>query len=267
MSQHLSSSTHYQCHGDSAKPSLVFIHGVGLDHTMWQAQVATLVQHYYVITYDLIGHGQSPLAHKDTQLDDMAKQLKQLLDHLNLSQVHLVGFSLGGLIARVFATQYGHYLTSLVIMNSVFNRSPELSTAILSRVAQVDEHGPSANIDQALERWFSPAYTQHNADYIVQLRTKVLNNHLASYSRCYRLFGEGDNAAKNALHLINCPTLVITGELDPGSTPAMSDDLASYIKTAQAVSVPQARHMMPVENAALVNQYLTHFLEQHSPTA
>jgi len=256
--------THYQMHGDATKPILVLVHGVGLDHTMWQNQVRCLALNYQVLTYDLTGHGMSHHATSETDLAALTQQLLQLMDHLQLGKVNLIGFSLGGLVARVFATLYSQRLTSLVIMNSVFNRSAHLTSAILDRIAQVDEHGPSANIDQALERWFSPAYASANPTYMMQLRNKVLNNHRPSYSRSYRLFGEGDNAAVAQLDQISCPTLVMTGALDPGSTPAMSHALADKIAMASTHIISEARHMMPVENAHQVNQCLNEFLARHN---
>ena len=61
-------------------------------------------------------------------------------------------------------------------MSSVFNRSDALRAIILKRVTEVEAHGPSANLEQALTRWFSNLYTQTHSDYINQLRAQVLAN-------------------------------------------------------------------------------------------
>ena len=266
--------THYQVFSplrtDQKHPSenpydtLVFIHGVGLDLTIWRNQVANLQAKYQIITYDLLGHGLSPNAPSDLELGGLTLQLNALLDHLKLKKVHLIGFSLGGLVARIFAIQFHHKLQSLTLMSSVFNRSDALRRNILKRVTEVEKHGPSANLEQALTRWFSNLYTQTNSDYINQLRAQVLANNKTSYSRCYRLFGEGDNAMHEQLNLITCPTLVTTGELDPGSTPAMSYELAEKISSATAIILPDARHMMPVEHACEVSALLHKFVAANS---
>lgn len=256
--------THYQVFGKPKNNTLVFIHGVGLDLNLWQHQVAGLQDHYQIITYDMLGHGLSPNAESDISLATLAQQLYDLLEFRQLKRVHLIGFSLGGLVARVFATQYPDRLQSLMIMNSVFDRSSCLRDTILKRVSEVEKHGPSANIDQALTRWFSPLYTQKHGTDLAQLKAKVLSNHAPSYSRCYRLFGEGDNVVYDQLSCISCPTLVTTGELDPGSTPAMSHALAARIPSATAVILPNARHMMPVENASEVNALLAQFISVNS---
>tara|TARA_B100000780_G_scaffold257897_1_gene207965 strand:+ start:134 stop:751 length:618 start_codon:yes stop_codon:yes gene_type:complete len=202
MALFCSTGTHYQVFGASKKGqqnTLVFIHGVGLDLNLWQHQVAGLKADYQIITYNLLGHGLSPHASHDINLASLARQLLQLLQHLQLERVHLIGFSLGGLVARVFATEYNQRLTSLTIMNSVFNRNQCLRQSILTRLGEVERHGPSANIDQALSRWFSPLYTQSHKPYLAQLRAQVLANHGPSYSRCYRLFAQGDNVVQHQL--------------------------------------------------------------------
>lgn len=265
--------THYQIFGTPNKGhhahlgahqnTLVFIHGMGLDLNLWQEQVKSLGTDYQIITYDLLGHGLSPHAPSDISLHTLAEQLRQLLLHLHLEKVHLIGFSLGGLVARVFATQYHHRLASLTIMSSVFDRSQGLRESILTRLVEVERHGPSANIDQALARWFSPLYTQTHTPYLLQLRAKVLANHALSYSRCYRLFAQGDNAVQDKLKKITCPTLVTTGALDPGSTPAMSHALAAKINSAKVSILPEARHMMPVEKASQVNALIEEFIGAH----
>lgn len=258
--------THYQSFGErqSDSPTLVFIHGVGLDLSLWERQVNAFKSTHQVITYDMMGHGLSLNAPANITLETLAQQLHRLIEHLQLEKITLVGFSLGGLVARVFAIKYPQKLHSLSIMNSVFDRSEDLRQGILNRVNEVDKSGPSANIDQALARWFSRNYTQENPHYIAQLKAKVLANHNASYRLCYRLFGEGDNVMKDHLSGIRCPTLVTTGELDPGSTPAMSYALAAKLPFATVSILPNARHMMPVENAHEVNQLLHQFIRIHS---
>ncbi|MCO4837355.1 MAG: alpha/beta fold hydrolase [Oceanospirillaceae bacterium] len=257
--------THYKTFGQIQphKPTLVFIHGVGLDLSLWEGQAKAFKDTHQVITYDMLGHGLSPHAPADITLITLAQQLHKLMVHLQLEKINLVGFSLGGLVARVFAIQHPKQLRSLCIMSSVFDRDEKLRHKILKRVNEVDINGPSANIDQALIRWFSCTYTQENAHYIASLKAKVLANHSASYRLCYRLFGEGDNVMKEHLSHISCPTLVTTGELDPGSTPTMSYALGARLPLATVSILPNARHMMPVENAHEVNQLLHQFISTH----
>lgn len=106
---------------------VVLIHGVGLNKEMWGGQIVGLATDYKVIAYDMLGHGQSQLPAADTPLEGYAAQLAELLDHLQIAQATVIGFSMGGLVARAFALNYPQRLTALVVLNSVFNRSPEQS--------------------------------------------------------------------------------------------------------------------------------------------
>ena len=133
---------------------VVLIHGVGLNKEMWGGQIVGLATDYKVIAYDMLGHGQSQLPAADTPLEGYAAQLAELLDHLQIAQATVIGFSMGGLVARAFALNYPQRLTALVVLNSVFNRSPEQSAGVIARAAQAAELGPDAlrgEIPQAVE--------------------------------------------------------------------------------------------------------------------
>ena len=79
---------------------VVLIHGVGLNKEMWGGQVVGLAKNYRVITYDMLGHGASPRPASGTPLLGYAEQLLELLDHLQLPAATVIGFSMGGLVAR-----------------------------------------------------------------------------------------------------------------------------------------------------------------------
>ncbi|CRM56945.1 alpha/beta fold hydrolase [Pseudomonas sp. 24 R 17] len=240
---------------------VVLIHGVGLNKEMWGGQVVGLATHYRVITYDMLGHGASPRPAAGTPLLGYADQLLELLDHLQLPQATVIGFSMGGLVARAFALHYPDRLKSLVVLNSVFNRSPEQRAGVIERTAQAAEHGPDANAEAALSRWFSREYQAANPAQIAALRQTLAGNDPQGYLTTYDLFATQDMYRADDLKGLRAPTLVATGELDPGSTPEMARQLADRIPGATVAVLAEQRHMMPVESPRLVNQLLLGFLE------
>ncbi len=250
--------TAYSMCGDGE--ALVLIHGVGLDQSIWEGQCEGLQRHFRVITYDMLGHGNSPLPSVGVTLEDYANQLHELLQHLNIHQAHVVGFSMGGLVARVFALRYPQQLARLVILGSVFNRSDNVRKSIMARTDEVARDGASANLQTALERWFSPGYRADNPEPIDRIRSLVLGNNPEGYLRAYRLFASGDNYLADQVHNIRCPTLVITGELDPGSTPEMATELASRLPDGDCLILQGQRHMVSMESPQLVNDALLDFL-------
>ena len=240
---------------------VVLIHGVGLNKEMWGGQVVGLAPHYRVITYDMLGHGASPRPENGTPLLGYADQLLELIDHLQLPRATVIGFSMGGLVARAFALHYPERLKSLVVLNSVFNRSPEQRAGVIARTAQAAEHGPDANAEAALSRWFSREYQAANPAQIAALRQTLAGNDPQGYLTTYELFATQDMYRADELGNIKSPTLVATGELDPGSTPQMARQLADRIPGATVAILAEQRHMMPVESPRLVNQLLLDFLE------
>lgn len=243
---------------------VVLIHGVGLTKDMWGGQVVGLAQHFQVIVYDMLGHGDSPRPAVDTDLAGYADQLRELLDHLGLPQAMVIGFSMGGLVARAFALHHPQRIGALVVLNSVFNRSPEQRAGVIARTAQAAEHGPDANAEAALSRWFSREYQAANPAQIAAIRQTLAANDPQGYLTTYTLFATQDMYRADDLADIQVPTLIATGELDPGSTPQMAEQLAQCIPGARVVVLPEQRHMMPVESPRLVNQMLLEFLEHAS---
>jgi pimeloyl-ACP methyl ester carboxylesterase len=239
---------------------VVLIHGVGLNKEMWGGQVVGLAPHYRVIAYDMLGHGASPRPAADTQLDGYAEQLQELLDHLGLEQATVIGFSMGGLVARAFALHFPQRISGMVILNSVFNRSAEQRAGVIARTSQAAEHGPDANAAEALSRWFSREYQAANPAQIAAIRQVLADNDPQGYLTTYTLFATQDMYRADDLGDIRVPTLIATGELDPGSTPDMARQLALRIPGAQVAILPEQRHMMPVESPRLVNQALLEFL-------
>ena len=98
---------------------IVFIHGVGLNHSIWDNQIREFEN--TVLVYDILGHGKTPLNLNTISFDDFTNQLINLLNHLEIDKIHLVGFSIGSLIARNFATKYCDKLKSLTLFGSIFN--------------------------------------------------------------------------------------------------------------------------------------------------
>ncbi|MGH8436334.1 MAG: alpha/beta fold hydrolase, partial [Pseudomonas sp.] len=228
----------------------------------WGGQIVGLAPHFRVIAYDRLGHGASPRPAPGTELLGYAEQLLELLDHLGLTQAVVVGFSMGGLVARAFALHYPTRLNGLAILNSVFNRSPEQRAGVIERTSQAAEHGPDANAEAALSRWFSREYQAANPAQIAAIRQTLASNDPLGYLTTYELFATQDMYRVDDLGSIQVATLVATGELDPGSTPEMARQLAERIPAAQVVVLEEQRHMMPVESPRLVNQMLLDFLNR-----
>ncbi|MCM3745151.1 alpha/beta fold hydrolase [Sporosarcina luteola] len=243
---------------------LVFIHGVGLDHAMWEQQVNQLSNEYRVIVYDMVGHGGSSHPPGPYSLSQFVEQLTALIDGLGLDKIHLVGFSMGGMVAQAFAQAHKERMKTLTIMNAVANRSEEQRQAILARVEEVGTTGPEATIEPAIQRWFTPEYRYAQDGTVGRIRRRLQTNNPTSYIVAYRLFATADQELWKKLDQIDIPTLVITGEDDIGSTPEMAQQIHEKIAGSELVIVPAMRHMLPVERPDIVNEAIHSFIRKNS---
>ena len=130
---------------------IVLIHGVGLNHKIWEPQINSFDN--TVLVYDILGHGNTPLTKSQISFDDFSLQLLNLIDELKFEKMHLVGFSIGSLIARNFASKYNNRLESLTLLCSVFQRSNEQQQIVNDRF-ELSKKSRSLS-KQALKRWFT----------------------------------------------------------------------------------------------------------------
>ena len=247
-----------------AGPALILLHGVGLNQSIWAEQVKAFGHSHQVITYDLLGHGRSATVPDNAELGDWVHQLEKLVEELKLERFSLVGFSFGGMIAQAYAARHSDRIEKLVLVSTVNDRSEEERASVLTRLEMAQREGPQAIIGAALSRWFSQEFAAEFPVVIEGYERMLRNNDAESFLAAYRCFATGDRQLVDIISGISCPTLVMTGELDGGSTPDMARKLAATIPSARCFLIPQGRHMMPVEKPDEINSVLRHFLSGES---
>jgi len=250
--------TAFKSYGDQPSP-LIFIHGVGMRGDVWSPQVEYFCSDYQVITYDFLGHGESPLPPKKPVLDDYVEQLNNLLKHLDLSLISLVGHSMGALISVAFALKHPEKVKALVPINIAFNRSEEAQKGVLNRANQILQTKKILNIEQTLERWFKNKTSADDLIKIDNVRNWLTNTSPLGYGRAYRLFALSDKVFLNKLSHLKPPVLYLTGNEDPNSTPAMSQQMAEETPNGSSKSITGEAHMMSYIAAEKVNPIIEQF--------
>ena len=152
--------TSYSLKKINEKKLIVFIHGVGLSKEIWYPQI-NFFKNYNTLTYDLLGHGKTPLKKSKISIEDFSKQLTRLINQLNFDKIHLVGFSLGSLIARHFAYEFGSNLSSLILIGSIYKRNEEQNRVVQNRYEMAKLNKPASK-KAALRRWLSEDFTKKN---------------------------------------------------------------------------------------------------------
>ncbi len=250
--------TAFKTYGDKAS-SLIFIHGVGMRGDVWTPQVEYFSNDYQVITYDFLGHGESPLPPEEPILDDYVEQLNNLLKHLDLSLISLVGHSMGALISVAFALRYPDKVKALVPINIAFNRSEEAQKGVLNRANQILQTNKILNIEQTLERWFKNKTSADDLKKIDKVRKWLADASPQGYGRAYRLFALSDKVFLNKLSRLRPPVLYLTGDEDPNSTSAMSQQMAKETPNGSSNSLIGEAHMMSYITSDKVNPIIKQF--------
>ena len=252
--------TSYSLNKVNEKNPIVFIHGVGLAKEIWEPQI-NFFNNYNTLIYDLLGHGKTPLKKSKPSLEDFSKQLIRLIKELNISKIHLVGFSLGALIARHFAANYNDKLISLIVHGSIYKRNEEQKRVVKNRF-EVAKMNKPASKQAALRRWLSEDFTKKNPNIYKKIYSILEKNKRSDFLKCYELFVEYNDDDK-MLKKINVNTLITTGENDVGSTPEMSKNLSKTIKRSKFVEIKKGKHLCSIECADDVNTVIKEFIDQN----
>ena len=253
--------TFYSLNKVNEKNPIVFIHGVGLNKEIWDPQI-NFFKNYNTLVYDLLGHGETPLKKSKVSIEDFSKQLFNLIKELNFNKIHLVGFSLGALIAQHFASEYSDKLSSLIIHGSIYKRTEDQKRVLRNRF-ETAKINKSASKETALKRWLSDNFSKENPNTYKKIYSILERNDRLDFLKCYEIFVnyiDDDSMLKK----INVNTLITTGENDVGSTPEMSNNLSKIIPRSKFIKIKKGKHLCSIECADDVNITFKNFIDQHN---
>jgi pimeloyl-ACP methyl ester carboxylesterase len=237
--------THLRTTGAGAP--LVLIHGVGLDLEIWEPLVPLLQPRRRLIRYDMRGHGASDKPPGPYRLDDFVDQLDGIAAALELDRFDLAGFSMGGMAAEAFTARFPERVRRLALLHTVHDRSATERAAVAARLAQAEAGDLEGSIEAALARWLNATFRKSHPDAVAAVEHRMRSNDRDAYLASYRVFATGDAEVLPLLDSIRCPTLVLTGEYDTGSTPAMAKALVARLPAATLAILPGLRHLALVE--------------------
>ena len=252
------SGTFYLLNKKDQKIPLVFVHGVGLTHEIWKPQT-DYFKDYTTLSYDILGHGKTPLKKTNISFDDFSEQLIKLINELNFQKIHLVGFSIGSLVARNFATKHNDRLQSLILLGSIYKRSEDQQKVVNDRFNLAKKNYTLSK--QALKRWFTDKYLEKNPNIYEKISSILEGNNMENFLKVYELFvlHKNDENFKN----IKVNTLIMTGENDIGSTVEMSKNLSNVIENSQLKVIKNGKHLCGIECADEVNMNIKNFIKDN----
>jgi abhydrolase domain-containing protein 6 len=245
-------------------PTIVLLHGLFADKEQWHKLSCLLeAAGYSVIAPDLPGYGKSvgfPLP--DYRLENQVKLLHQFLDALSIRRYHVAGSSMGGTIAAMISREYSHEVRSLAFIGSpqgIIEWSPELQAAIAVGInpfipIDVDQF----DLEMSLLFVTPPVIP-------IEIKEATVNEYVTQ-NRHYQQVWDIDNLYTTQLtkgHWDGKPTLIIWGQKDQIFSVKGARKLKARIPRARVIRLPDAGHLLMMENSTEAARFYLPFLQRH----
>lgn len=252
--------TFYRWDGRPSGPVVMMAHAMGTSHRLWDAQVKILRERFRILRYDWRGHGATSAPAGAYTLAQFVDDACGLMDALELSAVHWVGISTGGMIGQGLGIYAPERLLSLALCNTTSQSTRSYRDWVSERQILVRSKGMVPVWEQTKYLWFTDAFAdaegpEYNAVREVFIRTPVAG-YVGGTSAVANLAYEPE------LHRIRAPTLVLGAGADPVTPPDHTRAIHERIPNAQLAFIDGLRHFSNVEKPEAFTGILADFLTE-----
>ena len=239
-------------------PALFLIHGIGARRATFAGLVEALKDRFTCISYDLRGHGESPVPAGRFGLDDLVDDLEALRARLGIERAHFAGHSLGGMIGPAYARRHPERVLSLGLWSTAAFRTDDDSSKVKSVVAAMRQKGIGNVLDTLTARWFTDAFAAAHPEVIERRKKQVVDTPAEVFLNVFDIYAETEMAPW--LHEITAPAQVLTGENDGGCNPRLNRQIADAMPDAELVILPDLKHAIFIEATEKVVPHVRRFL-------
>jgi pimeloyl-ACP methyl ester carboxylesterase len=239
-------------------PPVIMVHGIGARRQGWARLVELLRDRFTCITYDLRGHGDSPLPDGPFGLDELVADLEALRIRIGIDAAHVIGHSLGGMIGPAYARAHPDRVRSLGLLSTAAFRTEDDRAKVRAVVAAMEEKGIPKILDTLTQRWFTDGFAAAHPEVIEARKAQVVATDPGVFLNVFRIYAETEMAPW--LHEVTAPSLVLTGELDGGCSPRLNKQIAEALPNARLVVLEGLKHAILIEASDRVAPPVADFL-------
>lgn len=229
----------------AGRPRLVLIHSLALDASIWDNVIARLGEYAQILTYDCRGHGRSGKHHMSFSMELFARDLAELLDHVDWGTAVVAGCSMGGCVAQAFGGLYASRASGIALIDTTPWYGEDAPRTWRERAANARSKGLGGMIDFQTTRWFGDQFRSAHPELLKTVAEVFLANDLDCYAASCEMLGDAD--LRPYLKSLRVPVAIVVGEEDYATPVAASLQLHDAIKQSTLTVIPGGRHLTPLE--------------------
>ena len=228
------------CSARGNGPPLYFVHGIGARKEQWNTLIDALEGEFMCVSYDLRGHGESPVPDTPYRLDQLVEDLEALRARLGHERIHVVGHSLGGMIGPAYARAHPERVLSLGLLSTAAGRSEEDRAKLAGVLEALRTNGVARTLDTLVDRWFTDEFLARRHDVVQRRLKEVVDTPEHVFLSVFEIYASTEMGPW--LHEIECPCLVLTAEFDGGCNPRLNRFIAGELKRSELVILDGLKH-------------------------
>jgi len=245
---------------EGSGPPLFLIHGIGAARDVWRFVTPLFTDHFTVISYDLRGHGTSPMPNGEFGLDQLVNDLERVRERTGIEQAHFAGHSLGGMIGPAYARKYPDRVLSLGLLSTAAGRTEDDSTKVWAVVHAMEDKGVHPVLDTLIARWYTDAFIEARSDVVERRLRQVVDMDVDVFLNVFRIYAGTEMMPW--LHEVTAPSLVLTGEFDGGCNPRLNQLIADALPHSELVILPNYKHAILLEAGDDVASHMIRFINR-----
>lgn len=226
-------------------PPLYMVHGIGSRKAGWSQLVPYLSDVFTCVTYDLRGHGESPVPQPPYTLDELVEDLEALRQKLGHEKIHIIGHSLGGMIGPAYAKAFPKRTLTLGLLSTAAGRTESDKNKLNKVRLKLEEVGIEGIIDVLVDRWYTDEFVIRSPEWVELRKEQLLATPESVFSSVFQIYADTEMAPW--LCEIMCPCLVLTGEQDGGCNPRLNRFIANELPDAELVILDHLKHSVLIE--------------------
>lgn len=253
---------YYEIYGEGEP--LVLIEGLSYSSWMWFKQIPALSKYFKLIVFDNRGVGESDKPKEPYTTSMMARDVRDLMNGLGIQKAHILGVSMGGLIAQQFAIEYPQMVNKLVLVCTGHNGPNAVmpSQEVLELLARPKGNTPEERVRYAIEFITTEKNRREKPDVIEEIIEQQLSNKIPPYAYNNQLHACATHNSEEQLCKIKQPTLIIFGDSDQIFPIGNAHRLHNKIAGSELVILENGGHLFLIECAAEFNKAVIEFLQK-----